>query len=208
MDIDTDLHRDAASAFGPASAVAGALLPYEGRTLLMSPDGLPAGALDASADGWLSSNLPILVRGRTKVLPLAWLGDPSLARGRGVTSEEIASFASKIQAAGMQWAGNWRVLPLDDARTDSIGSYTAALCDAGVTRVDCWTYSESVGLALVWAGIGDEGTMSLALHIIPASWVSEPRAEKRVSGIDVRWSWSDVVALHAVGSNDQATHGR
>ncbi len=195
MNVDMDLGRDEASAFGPASLSAGALLPFEGRTLMRRPEGLPEGALDANKDGWLSPENPILLRGEARILPLAWNGD-----GSGVTAEEIAAFASQMHAAGMYWAGNWRHLDLDDHRADSIGSYTAALRAARATRVDCWTYSEAVGIALVWAGSEDDGTASLAMHVIPVSWVSEPRVAKAVRGIDVRWSWADVIALYAARS--------
>ncbi|MGL3149277.1 hypothetical protein ACSS7Z_02830 [Microbacterium sp. A82] len=197
MGPDMDLGRDAVSSFGSASLTAGALLPYEGRTLLTRSDGLPPAVLEAEHDGWASQNNPILVRGRAKLLPLAWRGDPRGGHGSGVASEEIAAFASQMQAAGLYWAGNWRVLDLSDRRNDSIGSYTAALRAAGATHVDCWTYSEKIGLALVWAGAEEEGTMSLALHIVPAGWVSESRVTKAVRGIDVRWSWSEVVDLYA-----------
>lgn len=89
------------------------------------------------------------------------------------------------------------MLSLTDDRADSIGSYSAALRAAGATRVDCWTYSKTVGIALVWAGAEDEGTMSLALHIVPANWVSKPRVTAPVRGIDIRWSWANVIALRA-----------
>jgi hypothetical protein len=192
VDFDMDLHRDAASAFGPASLTEGGMLPFPGRSLLTSADGLPPAAFDAQGDGWISPHNPLLVRGDATILPLAWRGG---AQGTGVDPTEIAAFASQMQNAGMYWAGNWRVLALDQKRTDSIGSYTSALCTAGATHVDCWTYSEAVGLALVWAGAEEEGTLSLALHIVPVSWVSEPRVAKPVSGIDVGWTWADVIAL-------------
>lgn len=192
-----DLHRDEEAAFGPASLSAGGMLPFEGRTLMLGPDGLPPGVLEAERDGWISPNNPILVRGLVKILPLAWLGDPRSGYNPAVSSTEIAAFASRVQSAGMYWAGPWRVLDLDTRSSDSIGSYTAALRSAGATHVDCWTYSESVGLALAWAGDEDAGTMSLALHVVPVSWVSEPRVTKPVPGVDVRWSWADVIALRA-----------
>ncbi|WP_439591916.1 hypothetical protein [Microbacterium sp.] len=196
MELDRDVHRDAASAFGPASATAGALLPFEGRSSLIQPGGPPAGAVEARTDGWAAPELPVLVRGEARILPLGWLGDLDSAE-RGVTAEEIAAFASQVQDAGMHWAGPWRVLSLAEERADSIGSYIAALRDAGATDVDCWTLSDAMGLALVRAGAEDEGTRSLALHIVPAGWVSEPRAGKPVRGIDVGWSWADVIALRA-----------
>ena len=192
-----DLGRDEASAFGPDSVAAGTILPYEGRSLIVRIDRLPSAALDVDEDGWLGPNTPVLVRGLARILPLAWRGEPQAGHGSGVSPEEIAAFASQMQAAGLHWAGNWRVLDLADPRGDSIGSYAAALRAGGATHVDCWTYSETIGLALVWAGAVDEGTMSLALHVAPVSWVSERRVKNADRGIDVRWSWAEVVALFA-----------
>ena len=197
LDLDMDLARDEASSFGPDSVSAGALLPYEGRTLIVRSDRLPSAALDVEEDGWLGPSTPVLVRGLARILPLAWRGAPQAGHGSGVSPEEIAAFASQMQGAGLHWAGNWRVLDLADSRGDSIGSYSAALRAGCATHVDCWTYSETIGLALVWAGAEDEGTMSLALHVVPVSWVSEPRVKNAVHGIDVRWSWAEVVALYA-----------
>lgn len=194
MELDNDLDRDAQAAFSPSSVTAGSLLPYEGRSLLQRPEGLPDDAFTMNEDGWLSPNNPVLVRRQVKILPLAWRGDAD-SNGGGVTHAEIAGFASQMQNAGMYWAGNWRVPDLSEKRSDSIGSYLAALRDAGATRVNWWTYSESVGIALVWAGQVEDGTMSLALHIVPVGWVSERHAGKAVRGIDVRWSWAEVSAL-------------
>lgn len=192
-DFDFDVRRDAASAFGEQSLEAGAILPFEGRSLLAHPDWI-AEAVKAQMDGWLSPNSPILIRGEARVLPLGWRGQPD---GDGVTAQEILTFASRMQDAGMYFAGPWRVLDLAEQRGDSIGSYATALVASGATHVDCWAFSSSVGLALVWAGDDDAGTMSLAFHVVPVSWLSEPRAAQGVLGIDVRWSWSEVVDLWA-----------
>ncbi len=197
MNIDRDVQRDAASAFGASSVTAGTLLPFEGRALLLAPDGPPSAAREAETDTWLPPGLPVLVRGSARILPLAWLGDPRSEGGPAVTDEEIAALATRVQDAGMYWAGPWRVLPLTEKRADSIGSYTAALRESGATEVDCWTHSESTGLALVWAGAADDGTRSVSLHIVPAGWVSDVRAGRPERGIDLRWSWADVVALYA-----------
>lgn len=202
-----DLHRDAAFAFGPASLRTGGLLPYEGRAFIQRDTGLPPAVFDAERDGWLSADNPILVRGLVRILPLAWQGVPSSEYNAHAEAGQIAKLASSMQSTGMHWAGNWRVLELEERREDSIGSYTAALRAAGATRADCWTYSETVGIALVWAGFEDEGTMSLALHVVPASWVSERRVTKPVRGIDVRWSWSEVIDLYTTRIDAEAPGG-
>lgn len=192
LDFNMDLQRDGAAAFGPQSLLAGAILPFEGRTFVAQPDWI-APAAATQENGWLSPHNPVLARGRARVLPLAWRGTPD--DGTGVSTSEIETFASHMQNAGMYWAGPWRVLDLVDDRTDSIGSYVRALAAAGATRVDCWSYSETVGLALVWSGDVAAGTMSLAFHVVPVSWVSERRAVPRTQSIDVGWSWSEVIEL-------------
>ncbi len=194
MREDMDLTRDASAAFGPDSVRTGAVLPYEGRTFLQRAERLPDMAFAVDRDAWLSPATPVLVRGGARILPLGWLGDPAAPR-RDVDPREIDAFAQQMLAAGMQWAGNWRALDPGERRDDSIGSYLDALRAAGTTRADCWTYSETAGIALVWAGEPDGGTASLAMHVVPASWVSDGRATKRVAGVDLRWSWADVVAL-------------
>lgn len=194
MNLDMDLGRDDHAAFGPQSLSHGAILPYEGRTFLTSPDGVPAAVFEADEDGWIAPSVLLLVRGAARVLPLAWRGG---REGSGVSEDEIDAFSSQMQAAGMYWAGNWQVMDLAVRRRDSIGSYLEALHRAGATKVDCWVYSESTGVALVWAGTDEEATRSLSLHVIPVAWVSERHAKKPVPGIDVQWSWHDVVELYA-----------
>lgn len=205
MGLDMDIYRDDAAAFGPASFLGGGILPYEGRVRVMHPDAWED-ALRADTDGWLSPSSPVLVRGGARILPLAWLGDPH-SDVRSVTGEEIAAFASEMQAAGINWAGYWDLVDLSERRADSIGSYNAALRAAGATRVDAWTYSKTVGFALVWTGEEGKGTMSLALHVVPTSWVSESRATKPVRGIEVAWSWLDVIDLYMarIGSDASDT---
>ena len=57
MNIDRDVQRDAASAFGASSVTAGTLLPFEGRALLLAPDGPPRAAREAETDTWLPPGL-------------------------------------------------------------------------------------------------------------------------------------------------------
>lgn len=216
-DVDRfDLHNDAALAFGPRSLKTGAILPYEGRTLLMGSNGPPVSAIEADADGWLSPNNPVLVRGRARILPLAWRGDPHDGYQAQTGRDDIAAFAARMQSAGTYWAGNGRALEglgddQEPARPgdDSVGTFVAALRAAGATRADVWRYSEAVGIALVWAGDESEGTASLALHLVPASWVSAPpdwvskrraREWRPVRELDLRWSWADVIELNAARS--------
>lgn len=203
-------------AFAPASIATGAILPDEGRAALTGAGGLPSGALDAEHDGWAETDVPVLVRGqgraRVRILPLGWWGEPGGGYSPEADPGQLEALWRSMQAAGMHWAGNWRTLEeLEDPdsrgpRRDSVGSYLAALRAGGATRASIWRYSETTGLALVRAGDEDLGTASLALHIVPRSWVSDPpvgvskrraRDWEPVPGIDVTWSWSEVVDLHA-----------
>lgn len=185
-----------ASTFAPDAVVRGALLPDEGRALLLTPQGLRAEALAAETDRWLSANNPVLVRGAARILPLAWRGDPS-REDSSASPEEIAAFASQVTDLGFYLTGGWRSLDeLEQHHGDSLASYAEALRAAGATAARVWTLSETLGMALVWAGSDDAGDASLAVHLVPASWVSERYGgAKPVAGIDVRWTWADVVAL-------------
>lgn len=182
--------------FAPESLASGAILPAEGRDAIIRSAGVPTGAAEAEKDGWLTPEIPVLVRGAVKILPLAWRGDPASGYNPYAEPQQISALASRLQGACLHRAGPWTHLDLDERRDDSIGSYAEALKAAGATRVDCWVYSDTLGLSLVWAGDEQLGTMSLAVHLVPASWVFERGASEAVAGIDVRWSWADVTDLH------------
>lgn len=201
MGFDMDLHRTASTAFGPASLVAGGVLPYEGRIFVKST-GTQEAAFEARTDGWVGPETPVLVRGPVRIIPLAWLGSPE---GSGASPEEIAAFTDTMLSYAAYVGRAWSRLDLEDPPFDGIRPYAVALRDGGATRVDYWMYSEEIGHALVHAGDAEAGTMSLALHLVPAPWLSERLSEqasrrKRSRPIppkpDLRWSWSEVIALH------------
>ncbi|MDN3497326.1 hypothetical protein QL996_15410 [Planococcus sp. APC 4015] len=183
-------------AFGPDSPVGGALLPREGRDALIRSLGMPPGLLEATVDGWLTPEIPILVRGSVRILPVAWWG----ARDRGDNPHahpvEIDAVARQLQDMGMYAAGPWKAIDLSASADDSLGSYAAALRAAGATRADRFVYVQHhLGLVVVRAGDERDGTRSLAVHIVPEAWVFLPAAGGPVADIDVRWSWVDVVDL-------------
>lgn len=197
MNFETDYVRTANSAFGPASLLDGALLPWQGRIPLSAYDGLQQEALDVQEDGWVTPFNPILVRGEARILPLAWRGDVASGRGAAVVPGEIDEFVSKMQRTGMHWAGTWSDFDwLQESKENSVTSYAAALLDSGVTQGNFWVLRGDIGLGLIWAGEEAEGTMSLALHVVPSSWVYQLRPSKPVAGIDLRWSWADVIELY------------
>lgn len=212
---------DPIPAFAAGAPATGAILPEEGRAALTGADGPPPAVFDVGSDGWAETDVPVLVRGegraRVRIVPLAWSGESGGGYSPEADPPSLDALWSGIQAAGLYWAGNWRTLEEleelaereDSGRAGaghgSIASYVAALRAAGASRANVWKYSETTGLALVRVD-GEAGqTTSLALHIVPASWVSGPPigiAKRRardwaaVEGIDLRWTWSEVVALH------------
>lgn len=197
MNFETDYVRTANSAFGPASLRDGALRPWQGRDALRSNDGLQQKAIDATSDGWLTPYNPVLVRGEARILPLAWRGDVASGRGTAVVSGEIDELVSQMRDSGLYWGGNWSDLDwLQEAKKNSVASYVSALLDAGVTRGNFWGLRGGIALGLIWAGEETEGTMSLALHVVPTSLAIRRHAEKPIAGIDLRWSWADAIELY------------
>lgn len=197
MNFETDYVRTANSAFGPASLLEGGLLPWQGRNALQAYDGLNRKAFEATSDGWLTPYTPVLVRGEARILPLAWRGDVASGHGAAVVSAEIEELASQMTISGLYWGGNWSDLDyLREAQKNSVASYVSALLDAGTTRGNFWGLRGDIALGLIWAGDETEGTMSLALHVVPTSWAIQRHAEKPVAGIDLRWSWADVIELY------------
>lgn len=187
----------ATTAFGADSIALGALLPAEGRDAIIRSFGLPPDVLDATGDGWVAPEIPILVRGGVRILPLAWWGAPDRGYNPYAEPAEITKFARRVLDSCMYAAGPWRQLDLSSDPSDSMGSYAAALRASGATQADRFVYvQDHLGVVVVRAGEEDAGTRSLAVHVVPESWVFEQAAHGPVDGIDVRWSWADVIELH------------
>lgn len=154
------------------------------------------GAVDAIVEATSKSvDIPVLSRGAARVLPLA-LQASSLTSGRTPSEEHrrMTVLAAEIRDGCEHRAGQGILFDLDTMGEDSVASYASALRDAGAARAEYWAYGSDHGVVLVWTGDETEG--SLALHIVPVSWISERRAQQAIDGIDVRWSLSDVVGQH------------
>lgn len=192
------------AAFGPDSVEKGALLPPAAREVILRSFGFPPGVREATADGWVTPEIPVLVRGSLKILPLARWGADGRRYNPYAEAGEIDAFARRVLDAGMYANGPWQQIDLSARPADSVGSYAAALRSAGASRADGFiVVPDRLGLAVVWAGEASAGSRSLAVHVVPEGWVSARAAGAPVAGIDARWSWADVVALR--GSRDSAT---
>lgn len=137
--------------------------------------------------------IPVLPRGAASILPLAVQADLE-GSGRDPHEERrrMRDLAANVGAALEYREG--RPIPVDFGRRadDRVTSYVTALRNAGATSADWWAYGARHGVTIVWTGDEADGTLALALHVVPASWVSTRRTKAAIDGVDVRWSIADV----------------
>lgn len=149
--------------------------------------------VDALLTGAAIDSLPLVTRGDARIVPLAAqlgtpTGDPREQRHR------MRLLADGIDGACEYRAG--RGIRIDLARTgdDEVAAYTAALREANTTEATWWEIDQAHGVTLVWTGDENRGDLTLALHVVPISWVSERRTRPAARWIDVRWDpteWPD-----------------
>jgi hypothetical protein len=149
-----------------------------------------ADAVDALAAG-LSSSTPIsrIERGEVTILPI------SLQGGAEVDAAEerarVAAAAEEIRGGLEHRHGQQITFQLERTGRDSIAAYAAALRVAGATAVTWWVV-DGAGVALVHSGDAILRDLALAVHIVPAGWVSERRATDGVDVPPLAWSRSDI----------------
>ena len=170
----------------------GALLPSDARDLIVQHHGLLPGATEPTEDGWLAENVPVLVRGEAKVIPLTWRGD--VDRGwNPYADDDIRTFVSRVRDSIIDAAGPATSVDLTDTSepVDSTGSYRQALQNSRADRAEWWRFDDGTTVALVWT----RGWPAVALHVVPASWLDESLATDPIPDLDLRWSWKQVVEL-------------
>ncbi len=141
--------------------------------------------VEALLTGAAIGSLPLVTRGDARIVPLAAqlgtpTGDPREQRHR------MRLLADGIDGACEYRAG--RGIRIDLARTgdDEVAAYTAALREANTTEATWWEIDQAHGVTLVWTGDENHGDLTLALHVVPISWVSERRTRPAARWIDVR----------------------
>lgn len=151
--------------------------------------------LDALVTGGAPSlDIPVLARGDARILPLAVQDPDARARHPREERRRMAALASDIEGACEHREGRGIAVDLSYEERDSVGSYVAALGESGATRAVFWAYGAEHGVVLVWTGAEATGDLAIALHVVPARWVSQRRATAAVTGIDVSWSGVDAAA--------------
>ncbi|WP_243231920.1 hypothetical protein [Microbacterium sp. CIAB417] len=162
--------------------------------------------LDELLDGTSGADrIPVVDRGPLKILPLM-LQDVS--SGGDEQRRRMATLATSVADALEQREGRGIAADLEDWGPGSVASYAAAVKAAHAVEARWWEYGQTHAVVLVTSDDGT-GSRSLALQIVPVSWVSERRAEGEHSGIDAHWSWNDIAAWRdAASSADSLGAGR
>lgn len=152
-------------------------------------------AVDAAIVGRdVSDKIVVLERGEARILPLAVQFDVKDAVDPSEVRRRMSVLGASIADAMEQREGRGIPVDLTYDASDSVASYTAALRAGGATEALWWECGQKHGVALVWSTDEFADRLSLALHIVPGSWVSARQAGTAVDGIDVRWSARDVIA--------------
>ncbi|MFT4262160.1 MAG: hypothetical protein QM572_02150 [Nocardioides sp.] len=156
-----------------------------------------AQALTALEDGRVD-DLPTLVRGEVRIIPLGWLaaseGDDARPRFTALWTEARDAFTAR--------AGWGRSVQLDGEAPGPSG-YAGSLAESGAYRADWWGLGrvpEESAVVLVCA-LDPEGSRSVCLQVVPIDWLRWRPASKRkrpttVPETDLRWTWADVVRLY------------
>lgn len=140
------------------------------------------------------ADIPVIARGAARIVPLFAQGDPQTS-GRDPREERrrMLLLADSIRDACDQRGGRASSFDLDQHGDGRAASYAAALRAAGAWKVQWWVFDPSHGAALVLTGSEHAGDLTLALHLVPPSWVSPRRAATESGDIDVRWTHADLV---------------
>ena len=167
---------------------------------------LDRGVMDA-VDAMLAGeptrrDIPVLQRGSARLLPLALEADPT-STGRDPHEEEgrMRVVADAIRGACEYREGQAITFDLNQRGTDRVGSYASALRRANATAAQYWIYRDGHGLVLAWTGDAAKGTRALALHVVPAGWVTSRRGKPAIDHIDVAWSAKDVARAMGAGES-------
>lgn len=156
-------------------------------------------AIDAIIDDDpVPGGIPVFTRGAVQVVPLAaQTNSRASAQDSHEEQRRMTVLAAEIRDACEQREGRAISVDLDYDGADSLGSYISALKSAGATAAQWWEFRQTHGVALVWSGDTPTGTLSLALHVVPVSWVSARQATAAIGGIDLEWSETDVTGWQA-----------
>ncbi|MFT3798263.1 hypothetical protein [Microbacterium sp.] len=140
----------------------------------------------------------VLERGDVRILPLAAQSNPAgSGRDPGEERRRFDRIGSDVSDACEQYEGRPLAFDLAYRGGDRIAAYAAALRRAGATRVLWWAFEPADagarGVTLVWCGDESAGDLTLAVQVVPVSWVDERRTKPGAVEVDLAWSLADVI---------------
>lgn len=172
----------------PTEVRSGWRIPADAEQVLRRVDAIVANESSAG-------DLPVIVRGGARIVPLAMQADPT-SSGRDPREERhrMQVLAAGIRNACDQRGGTSIRFDLEQVGDGPVAAYAAALRAAGAAQADWWVFDSAHGAALVQTGSADDGDLALALHLVPADWVHQRRAEPATATdeVDLRWTWADL----------------
>ncbi|MFI8631011.1 hypothetical protein ACIGEP_00265 [Microbacterium sp. NPDC077663] len=186
---------DAAEGYARAAIAAGRPASEQGDWILPVADETVLEAVTAlTRFERVPSAVPVIDRDAAKIVPVVLQVAAPRGSDRDVAEERrrIDDRASGLAGAFEYAAGRPIDLPLDGRGDGPVAAYAAALRAADVRDARWWVLNDT-GVVLVRSGDAEAGDLALAVHLVPARWVSGRSAT--ASGrapADLRWSRADI----------------
>ncbi len=139
------------------------------------------------------AGVPMLDRGPAKILPLAVQGTAAGAPGLDPAEEarRMSWLGARISDAFEHAGGRPAALDLERPGDDRIAAYTRSLRAAGAVSASWWVF-DAMGVVVVSSGTAEAGELSLAVQVVPASWVVDRLTRPGGEPVDLRWTRADL----------------
>lgn len=212
-----------ASALAPGSIGSGAVISYSGDALVVTGGRIielvQAQLLQRTSaaerhDRWLAPGVPALSRGDAWIVPLFWS-----APSADIAEPERKQLDTRASELGQDimsacWYVHGDPISVDfEGLTEHDRGYGAELVRTGAKSASWWQF-DNVAVVLVYYGEPSPAPKTrMALQVVPLGWVStrRPTPAKKMSQLNLAWSWADAVAFAAANSAgslaEQSTEG-
>ena len=186
---------EAAEEYVRAAIAAGEPLAVPGRWSLSASASTVLGTVTAlTAFEPTPSLVPVIERDAAKILPVFVQGASPRQSGLDAREEQrrVDDLASDLAGAFEFAAGRPIAFPLDQRGDGPVAEYAASLRDANARTAQWWTLNET-GVVVVRSGDEDAGDLALAVHLVPARWVSgRSGTPTGRAPTDLRWSRAEI----------------
>lgn len=160
-------------------------------------------------DRWLMDAVPVLSRGAAWIVPL--FSAPQSADNGEEAGRTLDIRATELGQSirSACWYLHGDPLSIDLAgRTGGPGVYSAELVRTGAKNAFWWACGNSAVVLVYYGERSPAPKTRMALHGVPLGWVStrRPTPVKKMQGLDLAWSWQDVVAFAESNAAGSPTH--